>query len=214
MSGESPGDEGGDDPKPEIVPWADSLDRFERELDIQINTLDIIDDKAQQTARIIAVLLGLVLTAIPLTFRFIGPRLAGSLLNTPAFGLGIAGLVAALIGAIITYLSSRFDAGLDPAVADGLATYDVSPEQYQALVLGAFASALEENRAVIRTNAFRFRLTLTTLIVGIVYFAGAAFSLGIEATNTGGWAILAVVTAIAIGTVIYIVSGRYLTIQN
>jgi uncharacterized membrane protein YhfC len=214
MSGENSRDEDESDFETDLNPWVDSLDRFERELDIQIDTLDSIDDKAQQTARIIAVLLGLVLTAIPLTIRFIGPRFAGSLSNTLSFGLGIAGLIAALIGAIITYLSSRFDAGLDPAVADGLATYDVSPEQYRVLVLGAFASALEKNREVIRANAFRFRLALTALIVGIVYLAGAAFSLGIEATNIGGWAVFVVATTIAAGTVIYIVSGRYLTIQD
>lgn len=82
MSGVDKGDDT-DDGEAELTPWIDSLNRFERILDIQIDTLDIIDDKAQQTARIVAVLLGLILTAIPLAFRFGGPTLYTAAIHYP-----------------------------------------------------------------------------------------------------------------------------------
>ena len=198
----------------EIVPWIDSLDRFEREIDIQIEALNSIDDKAQYTARLIGLFLGLVLTVISLAPRFTGVTLRASSPTLIAFGVGLAGLVAAIVGAVITYLSSRFKTGLDPVVAEGLATYSVSPLDYKELLLRAYARALEQNKEVLDVNATRFRMTLSAFLVGIVFLA-LSFFLFVIAVSTVAKGVLLVLTGLVMfGILVYILSGGYLTIQG
>ena len=102
---------------------ADAVDRLERVIDTQIDTVDDFDQKAAYVTRFVGVVLGLVLTAVSLASRFGGGDPATQLPAVAAVAGGVVGLVAAVAGAIVTYLSSRVVVGLHPhaarAIADG-----------------------------------------------------------------------------------------------
>lgn len=204
-------DEGDD--SDEITPWIDSLDRFEREIDHQVDALNAIDDKAQYTARIIAILLGLVLTSLSLASRQ-AILTDAALATVVSLAIGIAGLIAALIGSVVAYLSSQYETGLDYRAADGLAMYSVTPEQYQDLILGAYASALQLNKNVVLVNANRFRKALTALLIGIIFLSVAGFLIGVDVGPDIRWGLVLLAGLVSAGIIWYIPTNRYLAIED
>ena len=173
---------------------ADAVDRLERVIDTQIDTVDDFDQKVAYVTRFVGVVLGLVLTAVSLASRFGGGDPATQL---PA--------VAAVAGAIVTYLSSRVVVGLHPRAARAIAD-----DEYNTLLLRAYADAVERNRQVLRANAGRFRRTLVALLVGIAYLAMAALLFALAPSGMWGWIVL-IAGTVAIGVVAwYLLTGRYL----
>jgi hypothetical protein len=207
---------GDDDREERIIPWLDGLDRFEREVDTQVRTIERIEDKAQQTARIVAVLLGFIATAVPIALRFSPPELeptpSGLLLLLGVSGL--VGITGGLVGAIVAYLSSQTELALGPQAADHLATRSVPPSAYKVLVLGAFASTLETNQEVIQRNLYRFQLALSSLVFGIISLVGAAFLLATAASEPLAGVIFLSTSTISIFTAMYTMSDSYFRVQK
>ena len=178
---------------------ADAVDRLERVIDTQIDTVDDFDQKAAYVTRFVGVVLGLVLTAVSLASRFGGGDPATQL---PA--------VAAVAGAIVTYLSSRVVVGLHPHAARAIADGEYGGDEYNTLLLRAYADAVERNRQVLSANARRFRWTLVALLVGIAYLAMAALLFALAPSGMWGWIVL-IAGTVAIGVVAwYLLTGRYL----
>ncbi|WP_135852325.1 hypothetical protein [Halorussus salinus] len=143
-------------------------------LDVQVSTLNGIDDKSARLISFVGVLLGVIATVARIV-----PRMAdgdsfidsGTVAGGVALVVGVAGLLVALVYATITYLSTQFDYGLSADVADALAREDeVRPETYRTIVLRAYADSIRENKPIISRNAKRFRYALAALV-------GALFSL-------------------------------------
>ena len=192
---------------------ADAVDRLERVIDTQIDTVDDFDQKAAYVTRFVGVVLGLVLTAVSLASRFGGGDPATQLPAVAAVAGGVVGLVAAVAGAIVTYLSSRVVVGLHPHAARAIAGGEYGDDEYNTLLLRAYADAVERNRRVLRTNAGRFRRTLVALLVGIAYLAMAALLFVLAPSGGWEWAIL-IVGTVAIGVVAwYLLTGRYLRLE-
>ena len=121
--------------------------------------------------------------------------------------------MAAVAGAIVTYLSSRVVVGLHPHAARAIADGEYGDDEYNTLLLRAYADAVERNRRVLRTNAGRFRRTLVALLVGIAYLAMAALLFALAPSGVWEWAIL-IVGTVAIGVVAwYLLTGRYLRLE-
>lgn len=167
-----PSTDGHDEPQFDEV--VDSLDRFERTIDVQISLMNELDEKASNVVRYTALLLGGIFTALSLLPRSdavsldsVGP------LPTIVFLVGTASLVVAIVAAIITYLSSVQEYGPDPAYGDNVADRAIQSPDYEAVLLSGYTSAVDNNRRVIDVNARRFRWSLLALLVGIVYSASA-----------------------------------------
>lgn len=161
-------------PSESIEPRQDAINRFERMLDIQVSTLDGIDNKSARLISFVGVLLGVIATAARIL-----PSMAGdgdfidhgSIAGAFALTVGVIGLLISLVYATITYLSTQFDYGLNANIADSLAREDdVQRQTYRTVVLRAYADSLRENKPVINQNARRFRYALAALV-------GALFSL-------------------------------------
>ena len=91
--------------------------------------------------RLVGILLGVILTALSISFRFNGGPPQASLPTSIAFGLGLVGLLVSMLLAIITYLSSQFELGLHSSAADALV--DEKPltmHQYSSLVANTYAN--------------------------------------------------------------------------
>lgn len=189
---------------------ADAVDRLERVIDTQIDTVDDFDQKAAYVTRFVGVVLGLVLTAVSLASRFGGGDPATQLPAVAAVAGGVVGLVAAVAGAIVTYLSSRVVVGLHPHAARAIADGEYGGDEYNTLLLRAYADAVERNRQVLSANARRFRWTLVALLVGIAYLAMAALLFALAPSGMWGWIVL-IAGTVAIGVVAwYLLTGRYL----
>lgn len=155
-------------------PRQDAIDRFERMLDVQVSTLNGIDDKSARLINFVGVLLGVIATVARILPRVTDDSTfidGGSVAGAFALVVGVVGLLISLVYATVTYLSTQFDYGLSANIADALAReQDVQPETYRTVVLRAYADSLRENRPVIDRNARRFRYALAALV-------GALFSL-------------------------------------
>jgi|GEM_PF-2953384 len=164
--------DGQDDPQFDEV--VDSLNRFERTIDVQISLMNELDEKASNVVRYTALLLGGIFTALSLLPRSDAVSLDSvGTLPTVVFLIGTASLVVAIVAAIITYLSSVQEYGPDPAYGDNVADGDIQSPDYETVLLYGYTSAVDNNRRVIDVNARRFRWSLLALLVGIVYSASA-----------------------------------------
>lgn len=155
-------------------PRQDAIDRFERMLDIQVSTLSEIDNKSARLISFVGVLLGVIATVARIVPQMAGSGDfldQGSIAGAFALTAGVVCLLISLVYATITYLSTKFDYGLDANIADALAREnDVRRQTYRTIVLRAYADSLRENKPVINQNARRFRYALAALV-------GALFSL-------------------------------------
>jgi hypothetical protein len=195
----------------EWSPKQDAIDRFERMVDVQVQTLNEIDTKAAELMRLLAVLLGVVLTGLSLIPEF--KTLALEVDSVPlvvAAAIGVGGLLSSLGFAIITYLSSRFGYGVSPGVAEYVANNDVPGDEYAGIMLRGYADIIPENREVVQANSRRFRNALTALLVALaslvlaVLYVVADIGLAAEVVLlAGGYTAVTVVVG-------YILSGGYL----
>ena len=192
----------------------DGMDRLEREIDHQVALLDAIDTKAEHVTRLVILLVGVILTAISIGIRMTGGPPAASVPVRIAFAAGMAGLVATMVTAIVTYLSSRMRLGLHPSTADTFESVDMPMDQYAMLVINAYASVIEDNKAVLDTNSFRFRITLVCLVVAVSYVATAILFYVVPPSRPWGYGGVLLTTVFVVGTGWYVLTGRYLTIQE
>lgn len=152
----------------DIDPPADLLDRYDDMVATQVETINEIDKKAATTMRVIAILLGVVLSGLTI---LVNAEIITEILQTPValiwFVAGLFFLFFSLGWAIYTYLSSRFLYG--PGINWGLvlAKNRVPPENYADNLLIGYSQALETNREVVRINSQRFRNSLIALLHGM-----------------------------------------------
>lgn len=198
----------------EVQPYVDAADRLERTLDAQLQKIRDIDSRAGFVIRIVAILLGVVVSAASIiaTLQVDG---SSGVVEFPSIAVftavvGALGLVGSMTMAIVTYLSSQQLPGLDYRTAGMLSdpNYETDMEEHVKSTLAVYNYMLWINGRIIQTNAARLRLTLTLLVVGIVYGTlASAFVV------SGGGAVegqlLIVVTAAMAVVVWYIQTEKY-----
>jgi hypothetical protein len=151
------GDQSSDDTYEGFQPEVDALDRFERVIDTQIETLREIDDKAAHVTQLVTVLLGMVLTGLTLAWRVDEIRIETvPPVSMGAIVIGVLFLFATLITGILTYLGNRYQYGVHRTVLRGVERYRVSAPEYVELIWGGYAMAIEHNRTVVEINVHRF----------------------------------------------------------
>lgn len=201
----------------EFDPEIDILRRYHDMLDTQMDSINEIDDKASNTARLIGILLGLLLTAASLgaTTEFIGLEDA----SVPFFvmlGLSLAMLLFALLLSITTYLSSTIIHGPTASIGSYMANYRVDNQQYIDIMLRTYSKAVHENKKVIFENASRFKNTLAVLMGGLVHLLAAGILLVaavLEVRSVLQWLILAGFVTAGAGVAYFIGVKDYLTIE-
>jgi hypothetical protein len=204
----------------DLDPYVDTADRLERNLDVQSNTLNEIDKKAEHVTRLLGILIGLVLSVVSIGLK-LGVGENGDLPSVAlqtflGFTTGITFLVLSMAAAIVTYLSSKFKIGLNSTAGHLLQNpdYDIEMEQHVRRVIGTYAYNIDRNREVIEANSKRFRRTLVLLLLGVAYLAASGvLFVGFE-NEPAAWGVL-VITTLASGILAwYILSGGYLTLED
>lgn len=166
-----------DDNESDLNPYFDAANRLERVIDVQIETLNGIDDKAEHVTRLIGTVLTLVLAVLTLATR-LNPN--GRLGPIPVevslpFAIGVVLLLLAMAAAILTYVKSRFQIGMGKRSAGVLLTRDrVNIDDHLAGLIAIYGSIIPYNETVVEANANRFVWSLYFLLVGIVNLSVAA----------------------------------------
>lgn len=197
-------------------PYVDAANRLERSLDRQIELIDGIDDKAEHVTRLVGLLIGAVFSLLSVAARALQIRL--DIPNLPvqlSFFAGTAFLLVSMAGAIVTYLSSKPKIGLHHSAGALLNNpdYDADMDRHVRRVIGTYAYNLERNESVLETNAYRFRLTLMFLLLGVLYLAATGL-LYLGGYGAGvSWASLVVLALGSVGIAWYILAGKYLTLE-
>lgn len=195
----------------------DSANRLERSLDVQDQIISDIDQKAQSTIRIVGVVLGLIFTGLSLLSD--SDMLSNSGTNVAikiGFMVGVAFLIASMVFAIVTYLSSKYKIGLDPIVGDLFSRSDFTTNRAEHLrrVNGSYGFNIRVNRRVIEVNSQRFRRTLFCLLGGILFLSMT----GLLFVEDAGWLVSTVALLVTggLGSLLawYILGGKYLTVQT
>ncbi len=200
-----------------LEPRVDAADRLERVIEAQIATLDGIDTKAQHVTRLVAILLGVVLSVLSLAGR--QGLLSDSNVTAHAvlaLGLGIVALLLSMTAAVVTYLGSRFKSGLHQNVGYVLSDpeHDIDAETHFRRVVGNYGHIVEQNKRVIHANAARFRLTLLLLLVGILYIS---LSVLFYFTTASTWSnrLLLLLSVGLVGVLSwYVLGGKYLALEE
>lgn len=73
----------------------DTVDRLERVIDIQIDTLDGIDNKAEHITRLIATFIGVIIAALSIGVEFEAVDFSGA--STPVKAGFLLGMIALLL---------------------------------------------------------------------------------------------------------------------
>lgn len=196
-------------------PKGKAVERFEKMVNVQIETLNGIDEKAEYLTRFVGILLGVVLTGLSLIPKFDGVTLtANSLPMLISIFVGIFALLATLGFSIITYLSSKFEYGISSDVAEYFADTDVTEDEYAELLPRGYADIIPKNREVVRVNSRRFRNALASLLAGLGCLSQAAFFLVVEIPTYGKYVVLVLGFGI-LGLVLrYVLTEDYLTLNR
>lgn len=155
-------------------PEIDLLRRYEQMIQTQIETLNGIDDKAAYIARLVAILVGLILSGVSV---FVGTgRFSVSGENLVVFLLiafASLSLFISLLYAIVTYLSSVFEYGPSPNMGEYMADYKVPEQEYIDVLLRGYSHSIKLNRTVVIRNSRRFERCLASLLAGLIFLFGA-----------------------------------------
>lgn len=195
--------------------YVDGADRLERSLDVQLQRIENLDSRAGFITRLVAVLLGVVVSTTSILVS-VSTNVNDAILPlnyVPGIAaiLATLGLVGSMVMGIIAYLSSNQLPGLGQPTAAVLSHPDYRPEMEAHLknTIGAYETAMAHNERVLQTNADRLRLTLTLLIVGIVYWTVTAASLVAGPGGTSGLLLLSSTLFLA-GVTLYIMTKTYI----
>lgn len=162
----------------DVDAYVDATNRLERAMDTQIQILEGIDNKAEHVTRLVALLIGIIFSVISLVTQFsqtpFSPPRATILF---AFGIGVGSLLVSMGTAIITYLSSQYKIGLHGDVGEILSdeSYATDMPEHIRNVLGTYSFVIGQNRRVIQSNVFWFRITLVFLLYGVLFVSISGF---------------------------------------
>lgn len=177
----------------------DSLSRYERILDVQINLLGDVDSKAEHLTRFAGLLIGVLLTGLSVIGKLDNVGL--SIFSTEAqvfFIIGIGSLLISLFFAIFTYLNSSFMYGPSAKTGRYIANTDVDEDEYTSLILGAYADAIEKNHPVLEENFRRFRNALLGLVESLVFFSGTIVLIVANGNQNIEYAAIIVIVCVAL----------------
>lgn len=202
-------------PPVDIDPPADLLDRYDDMVATQVETINEIDEKAATTMRVIAILLGVILSGLTI---LVNARIITEILRSPVALIwlitGLFFLLFSLAWAIYTYLSSRFLYG--PGISWGhvLANDRVPPENYADTLLIGYSQALSTNREVVDVNSRRFRNSLIALLHGMTATSTAFALFLLPIPQAWGLVISVGIVIAGIGVTDYLIAEEHLVVDR
>lgn len=196
-------------------PTLDAIQRFEKQIAVQIDLLNELDNKAKSIAHYTTILLGIVIAAVSLTIQSeVASDPHPTTLTIGTFGIGLLLLFLAISQSIHTYLSSVVQYGLEPEFGFNVSTRSLDDGLYLPLALAGYAHAVSSNKEVIDTNARRFRWAPFFLLSGLAYVSVAGFVFIVQLPHSVNSIIIIIVTVILLMVGWYIFTENYLVLER
>lgn len=143
-------------------------------LDQQVTWLRQIDQKSIRILRANILLLGLTLTALSILVRTDTVGLAPYVnLYT---GFGVLLLLGSTNCAGITYISSRFEGGVDAQDVQDTFEDEYSPEEFYDRLARGYSNWIEYNNLVVKVNAHLCTITILLAINAVVFITVGAIA--------------------------------------
>lgn len=139
-------------------------------VDAQLRTLQETDRKAMTTARVDALIVGVLLSAASLT-------------DSPAsvenlwLVIGSTLLLASLACAVLTYSVDRPSYGVGPGFIDDVTEHDRSEQSVERAVVSRYSEWIQENGAEIASNGTYLLVEQGLLVFGLTGVAAGLFQL-------------------------------------
>jgi hypothetical protein len=206
----------GDDDESSPNPYLDAANRLERVIDIQIETLNGIDDKAEHVTRLIGTVLTLALAVLTLIARFNGEEGIEPIPITVSlpFAAGVILLLAAMAAAILTYVKSRFQIGIGAKSAQVLlGRKRIESDRHLTGLIAIYSTIIPYNKRVVEANATRFVWSLYLLLVGIINLAVAALIFVVPLSWPWSSIILIIDVVVSVALAAYTKRKKYLAVE-
>lgn len=205
-----------DDPETEMdESKKDLADRYQEMLDSQLEAISNFDTKAWRAARLNGILLGVFITAVSLFPGRLSIQLTVE--SAPILFALVAGLFAlatSLIFASICILSTFAGFGLSVNLADKLNDGSLDPDAYAGIVIKSYSKNIEENIKVMNAKGQRLRISLTSLVIGLVALATGASFFIIQFILWQQIVILVLVALILVGLSYYLLTMGYSVLDD
>jgi len=177
--------DGDDDSKPENLPSKDALsvvlERTERTLDYQLDTLADIDDKAVKIYRANILFLSIVIGLASIAVRGNGNIQSLINLNSAA---GIILILLSLAAGAITYRASDMQGGIDPREIDRTFYEKQNERTSISMIVNKNKKYIEKNDTVLKKNGEYITYTTILTINALAYISMGIFVSGTVSENT------------------------------
>lgn len=155
---------------PDIESLRVTRDEAREVINLQIDTIRNIDDKAAYTLRLNIIIVGVLLTIASL---LVGDGPTPGLERFPLQSMVVGFLFSALsfIFSLWTYTSTKNETGPGPSDLNRLRSYQYEEKRWLKVLLKAYAYWMKENEKVNRRDSLALFLAHIFLFMGIGYYA-------------------------------------------
>lgn len=203
----------GDD---EQDPKSDLINRYERLSQFQIDSLKNFDRKVWRSIRISGIVLGAALTGLSIL-------VSNQSVETPqpnplasvAVAVGSVAIIASIGFGIVSYLSARVSTTPSSELGENMRNKtDQDLDEYQNKLIEGYVETINDNYTVLSAKSRRFRYTLASLLVGVIFLSASVLLLLFPVPLPFGLLIIYLLFIVSLAIINYIVEQQYAVLDG
>lgn len=145
----------------------DLANRYQSMVADQFQSVSNFEDKAWKAIRANIALIGIYLTGLSILLRTSDSTPSIALIDTPPVLIGMVGLFASLIYAIIVLLGIKIGFGPSTDTAESLIKSELEADEYDSIIVTNYAKTVRTNWGVLEDKSTRLRKSFALLVVGL-----------------------------------------------
>jgi len=145
----------------------DLANRYQSMVADQFQSVSNFEDKAWKAIRANIALIGIYLTGLSILLRTSDSTPSIALIDTPPVLIGMVGLFASLIYAIIVMLGIKIGFGPSTDTAESLIKSELEADEYDSIIVTNYARTVNSNWGVLEDKSTRLRKSFALLVVGL-----------------------------------------------
>jgi len=145
----------------------DLANRYQSMVADQFQSVSNFEDKAWKAIRANIALIGIYLTGLSILLRTSDSTPSIALIDTPPVLIGMVGLFASLIYAIIVMLGIKIGFGPSTDTAESLIKSELDADEYDSIIVTNYAKTVSSNWGVLEDKSTRLRKSFALLVVGL-----------------------------------------------
>ncbi|ELY62533.1 hypothetical protein [Natronococcus jeotgali] len=145
----------------------DLANRYQSMVADQFQSVSNFEDKAWKAIRANIALIGIYLTGLSILLRPSDSAPNIVLTDTAPILIGIVGLFASLIYAIIVLLGIKIGFGPSTDTAESLIKSELEPDEYDSIIVTNYAKTVNSNWGILEDKSNRLRKSFALLVIGL-----------------------------------------------